>query len=113
MPSEEEGGPQQKGRVLSSSTRIYVIKDKLEQADVDRLRAAISTLGGMNASLRFANLILTGTKSAKRAQKFVDADAEVRRKELLLLLQSIHATTHANDMDTTATKSSGRPYFLA
>lgn len=59
------------------SLGIFIIKDKLEQEDVDRIRAAISSLGGMNASLRFANLILTGTRSAKRAQKFIDADAEV------------------------------------
>ncbi|PWN89934.1 Nucleotidyltransferase [Acaromyces ingoldii] len=78
-PSSEEGGPRQKGRILSSSTRIFIIKDKLEQIDVDRIRAAISSLGGMNASLRFANLILTGTRSAKRAQKFIDADAEQRK----------------------------------
>lgn len=55
-----------KERVLSSATRIYIIPDKLTEDEIDDLRDMITSMGGMNSSLAYANLILTTLRAEKR-----------------------------------------------
>ena len=66
-----------KERVLSSATRVYILPDKLSEEQVDALRAKVSDLGGMNASMAFANLILTSVRAEKRIIRQVDEEALV------------------------------------
>lgn len=70
-------------RVLSSATRVYIIPDKLGPTEVDVLRSLVSRQGGMNASLAFANVVLTALRASKRVQRHLDKDALDRHVPVL------------------------------
>lgn len=72
-----------KQRVLSSATRVFVLADKLSTAEHDALRALVVDLGGMNASMSFANVILTGMRAPRRIERYLDADAVQRKVPVL------------------------------
>lgn len=66
-----------KERVLSSATRIYIIPDKLTEDEIDDVREKISSMGGMNSSLAYANLILTTLRAEKRIYRHLDKEVLV------------------------------------
>ncbi|UZJ51117.1 hypothetical protein CBS101457_000437 [Exobasidium rhododendri] len=75
----------QKGRILSSATRIFIIKDKLTEEEIDDLRIKVIELGGMNSSLSYATLILTSLRAEKRILRHLDRDVLGRKVPVLHL----------------------------
>lgn len=79
---QHENSPKRQ-RVLSSATRIFILADKLTTEEHDALRSLVVDLGGMNASMMFANVILTSMRAPRRIERYLNADVINRNVPIL------------------------------
>ncbi|MCO5566257.1 hypothetical protein L7F22_019933 [Adiantum nelumboides] len=79
---QNESSPKRQ-RVLSSATRIFILADKLTTEEHDALRSLVVDLGGMNASMTFANVILTSMRAPRRIERYLNADVINRHVPVL------------------------------
>lgn len=66
-------------RILSQSTRIHVLRDKLDERSVEELEASAQQLGAqLTTSAESANIVVTAIKAPKRILKWIpDGEANV------------------------------------
>ncbi|PWN38563.1 Nucleotidyltransferase [Meira miltonrushii] len=79
---QNESSPKRQ-RVLSSATRIFILADKLTTEEHDALRSLVVDLGGMNANMTFANVILTSMRAPRRIERYLNADVINRHVPVL------------------------------